>query len=145
MSYGMEVRLSSGLTNVDDVYTVRPKEEHEIDAGAGTITLNTNQFHEYGTFTTLGIDYDDATDAYFVVNASTTRDANFVKRNFWDELVNNGIFAINGIAITFVLDTSDDKAKVFFWVDSNSQLTLTASSGHVLLPVDIAIVKIKAS
>jgi len=145
MAYGMQVRLSSGLTNVDDVYTVRPKEDHQIDAGAGPVSFSTNSYYTYGTFTSLGIDYNETTDAYFVVSADTFRNPNFVKRNFWDEMINNSLFAFDKIVITFVLDTSDDKAKIFFWVDTQLSTSISANGNNVLFAVDIAIVKIKAS
>lgn len=142
MSYGMQIRLSSGLTDVADVYTVRPKEEHGIDKGTGTISLYPNQDINYGSFTSLGIDYDSSTDAFFTKKFSLVWKANQTKVNFWgDEIYSS--FLDGDLAHTLTLDDVNETVKLvwqnLFW----TSVELIGSDKK--LYVDFTIVKIKAS
>ena len=144
MTYGMQIRLSSGLTNIDDVYTVRPKEEHQLDKGSSNITLYPNQDVSYGTFTTLGIDFDSSTDAFFVTKFTPFfRPSVETKIDHWADIGFNGFFGLD-LAHTLVLDDVNETVELVWQNQYWDSVTLQPSSG-VTLYIECTIIKIKAS
>lgn len=148
MSYGMQIRLSSGLTNIDDVYTVRPKEEHELDKGTSNITIYANQDVSYGTFTNFGIDFDSSTDAFFVTKFSYVIDPNVSKIDHWEDHYVNFWYGLD-LAHTLVLDDVNETVKLVWQNRTWDSLTIQPNSGtnfqSVALYIEFKIIKIKAS
>lgn len=145
----MQIRLSSGLTNIDDVYTVRPKEEHELDKGTSSITLYPNQNVSYGTFSSLGIDFDSSTDAFFVTKFSYSIDPDATtKIDHWDDAFINQFFGLD-LAHTLVLDDVNETVKLIWQNEYWDSLTIQPNSGtnfqSVALYIEFKIIKIKAS
>jgi hypothetical protein len=141
MSYGIQINTSSGLTDLSDIYSVRPKETHSLYSTASSVTLVRDQSYEYGTFTALGINYNPATDVYFVTNAWVNKDSGEAKTDHW-ALSDYASFGIS-LVDAFELDTSDNKAKLTWYTDFWDSLTITRT-GESILRVDFTIVKIKA-
>lgn len=142
MSYGIQINTSSGLTDLTDIYSVRPKETHSLYSTASSITLYKDQSYEYGTFSSLGINYDPATDVYFVTEAWFAKDTDEVHSNHWG-LSDAASFGLD-LVDAFELDTSDNKAKLTWYTDYWDSLTITKGSSESILRVDFTIVKIKA-
>tara|TARA_R110002167_G_scaffold74715_1_gene208912 strand:+ start:3083 stop:3520 length:438 start_codon:yes stop_codon:yes gene_type:complete len=145
MTYGLAIRTSSGLTELDDVYTVREKEEHSLDSGGNTYTLNQNVDFEYGTFTALGIDFDETTDAYFLKDFKLIKNAGQVYSDHWADHFFYAFYGIN-MPNGFALDTTANKAILrvhdLFWTTTGIS---TNYSTDVLFHAELTIVKIKAS
>lgn len=145
MSYGMQIRLSSGLTDISDVYTARPKEEHQIDKGSSNITLYPNQDVSYGTFSSLGIDFDSSTDAFFVTKYSPAfNPSTETKVDHWSDIAFKAFFDLD-LAHTLILDDVNETVKLVWQNEFWNSLTLEPSSGSVILYVEFTIIKIKGS
>ena len=142
MSYGIQINASSGLTDLSDIYSVRPKETHSLYSTASSVTLYPDQVFEYGTFSDLGISYNPATDVYFITNAWLAKYAGEVSSNH-DLLDFYSDFGVN-LLTAFELDTSDNKAKLTWYTDNWSSITVTKGTAESILRVDFTIVKIKA-
>ena len=143
MTYGMQIRLSSGLTSVDDVYTIRPKEEHEIDKGTAELTLTPTQDINYGSFTTLGIDYDSSTDAYFTKRFSMSMPPNTTKINHWASFF--WVVLVDAdLPHTLTLDDVNETVSCYFqdsyWISVTATGTVNTKAF-----LDFTIIKIKAS
>jgi len=147
MSYGIAIRTSSGLTDLKDIFTVRPKQEKSFNKGNSSITLSNNQDVSYGNFTNLGVNYDSTTDAFFVTKYGLVWKTNQVKTNFWLMASYTGLVDIN-LAHTLVLDDSSNEVKLTWhnkgWTFGGT-LTIIPGTGEVALYVDCTIIKIKAS
>ena len=145
MTYGLAIRSSSGFTNLDDVYTVRLRDEHSLDTGTSSETLTDGVDYEYGTFSNLGISYDETTDAYFVKSFNQFPAPGQTYVDHWDE---TSVAGFTGITLphSFFLDTSSNKA-VLRVIDQywSTTTTLDNSSGGNLFDCEVVIVKIKAS
>lgn len=142
MSYGIQVNTSSGLTDLSNIYSVRPKQTHSVYSTASSITLVRDQVYEYGTFSDLGISYNPATDVYFVTKAWAVKEVGEVHTDH-GELSDYASFGIS-LVDAFELDTSDNKAKLTWYTDFWDSLTITKGTAESLLRVDFTIVKIKA-
>lgn len=141
MSYGIQINTSSGLTDLTDIYSVRPKETHSLYSTATSVTLDRDQSYEYGTFSALGINYNPATDVYFVTNAWVNKDAGETHTDHW-ALADYAGFGVS-LMDAFELDTSDNKAKLTWYTNTWTELTITRT-GESILRVDFTIVKVKA-
>jgi len=142
MSYGIQINTSSGLTDLTDIFSVRPKETHSLYSTATSITLDRDQSYEYGTFSDLGINYNPATDVYYITNAWVNKESGQEHTNHWTLSLYSG-FGIN-LMDAFELDTSDNKAKLTWYTDYWDSVTVTRGTSESILRVDFTIVKIKA-
>ena len=145
MSYGLAIRTSSGLTDLDDVYTVRARGEHSLDSGTTQEILVDGVDFEYGTFSNLGISYDETTDAYFVRSFAFSFVPGQTYPDHWEEA---GASQFTGLTLpqSFFLDTTSNKA-VLRVIDQYWQTTNTFNSigGGNLFYIELTIIKIKAS
>lgn len=140
----MAIRTSSGLTSLEDIYTVKPKGTYTLSGGTSSLTLRADQDFVYGSLTGLNIDFDPAKDVYFVTNYVVSKAPNQVFTNFWDEEVIIGFFRFL-VPYSLVLDTVNDEVRLTWYTDYFTSVTLTPfPSGAELLVIELTIVQIKA-
>lgn len=139
----MAIQTSSGLTSLEDIYTVKPKGTYTLSGGTSAIVLEPDQDFVYGSLTGLNIDFDPAKDVYFVTNYMVSKGPNQVFTNFWDEEVVIGFLRFL-VPYSLVLDTVNDEVRLTWYTDYFSRITISPSSGGELLVIELTVVQIKA-
>lgn len=143
MSYGIGIETSSGLTSLEDIYTVKPKGTYTLSGGTSAIDLKSDEDFVYGSLTGLNIDFDPAKDVYFVTSYSVYKETNQVFTNFWGEEIFLGVFRFL-VPYSLVLDTVSDEVRLTWYTDYFTSFTLTPRSGGELLVIELTIVQVKA-